>query len=591
MKVRGTLFRRGNRWWWKVKVPSELGHLPQYQGQEGKVKQNAASLSLETSDKTTAQVRATILAAEWTARFTEELRGHPVPLLKALDTPITPEIAEAIAHGVYRKTLAQDDFFRETPDGMKLLDVLHSAALSSPSFQRLLIPSKRKTTAPQSSPLMGLTQGAVMGLKGINSQLDKDTAQALISGKLVAVQALADESALKLGLTVDWHTPGGMKTLRRCLETYRKAAQERTQRDRGDVVQTPTLKTLPVKEAPPKIHTLREVFEKWKVGSTSPSAGTIRKKEYAVRLYEEFTGHAPIQSLTHEQGADFAAWLLTKVNAQKTAKDRLDEVKSLLTLATRGGGLGWLQENPWTAHGVKVKQKSIRRPWSSKALVTLFDSPLFKAYELPTIKGAGGAAAYWVPLLGLYTGARLSELCQLRICDIEKMEAGLAIHITADSADEEEGTAETILKHEVSIRRIPVHPALLALGFEDYWNETKNNGNTALFPDIIRKDGQGAGDRFTRWFRTYRAARGVKTRWVDFHAFRHTAKTRLTDARVPDSMADHITGHTTAGRGSAGVYKHFEDTLSSLVKLQYPELKLERVYWPKGFPRENPSAL
>lgn len=581
MEVIGSLRQRSNRWWWKVKVPSDLGHLPQYQGKDGKTKQNAADVSLHTSDKSIAEVRASALAAEWADRFATERRGQPIPRLNALATPITPEIAEAIAHGVYRKTLAQDDFFRETPEGMRYLDAIHAAALSSPAVTALLIPSKRKTTAPQSSPLLGLTQGAVKGLSAMNSRLDKDTAQALISGKLVSVQALADESASKLGVVVDWHTPEGMKTLRRCLEGYRRAAQERTHRDRGEVVETPAAKALPVKEAPPKTHTLREVFDKWKVGSTSPSTGTVRKKQYAVVLYEEFTGNAPIQSLTHEQGADFASWLLTKVTAQKTAKDRLDEVKSLLTFATRNGGLGWLNENPWIAHGVKVKQKSIRRPWSSKALVTLFDSPLFKAYDLPSIKGAGGAAAYWVPLLGLYTGARLSELCQLRTGDIEKMEAGLAIHITSEAADEEEGTAETNTKHEVSIRRIPLHPAQLALGFEDYWNETKSKGNTALFPDIIRKEGQSAGDRFTPWFRDYREAQGVKARWLDFHAFRHTAKTRLTDAGAPDRMSDLLTGHTSAGRGSASGYTQFQEMLDNLSKLQYPELKLERVYWPK----------
>lgn len=55
----------------------------------------------------------------------------------------------------------------------------------------------------------------------------------------------------------------------------------------------------------------------------------------------------------------------------------------------------------------------------------------------------------------------------------------------------------------------------------------------------------------------------------------------MTDAGVPDSVAAYITGHAGAGRGSSGTYKHFQDTLRSLEKVQYPELDLKRVYWPQ----------
>lgn len=578
METIGTLYKQAKsaNWSWKVKVPADLAHLPQYLNTNtGKPKQYATAVSLQTSDKAAAQTKAAVLAAEWALRFAQE-RRQPAPV-EAVRVPITPEISEAIAHGVYRKALTQDDALRETPEGMAVLDAVHAAALSqSKAVKALLIPSKTKTKAQESSPLMGLSEGAARMLASMNAQLDGVAAVALTRRHLASVHAQAEEAAAALGLAVDWSSREGIDTLKRCLGNYRKAMQDRTRRDAGDVVETPAPKALPT---PTKTNTLMEVFEKWKDGGANPSPDTIVKKRLAVKLYEEFTNNAPIQSLTPEQGKDFEGWLLRRHTAEKTAKNRLEDVKSLLNVATREGGLGWLSENPWGGSRIKVKKRVTRKPWPSLSLVTLFNAPLFTGYALPADKDAGGAAAYWVPLLGIYLGARQSELCQLRVSDVEETDEGLALHITSEPADEDEGTEETSAKTEVSQRRVPVHPALMALGFGDYVRDTKAAGHAALFPDVRRREGQPAGAAFGRWFLKLRQEQGVAKRWVDFHAFRHAAKTRMTDAGVPDSVSDYITGHKSAGgRGSAGTYKHFQDTLSSLEKLQYPELNLKRVY-------------
>ena len=50
-------------------------------------------------------------------------------------------------------------------------------------------------------------------------------------------------------------------------------------------------------------------------------------------------------------------------------------------------------------------------------MVRLFDDPLFTAYAIPGASMAGKDAAYWLPLLGLFTGARISELAQLHTDD------------------------------------------------------------------------------------------------------------------------------------------------------------------------------
>ncbi len=94
-------------------------------------------------------------------------------------------------------------------------------------------------------------------------------------------------------------------------------------------------------------------------------------------------------------------------------------------------------------------------------LRTLFAKPLFTSYAPPSDWGAGGDAAYWIPILGLYTGARIGELCQLAAADIEKTDGVDLIHIT----DQGEGQS---VKTTAGRRLVPVHPELVRLGFLEY---------------------------------------------------------------------------------------------------------------------------
>lgn len=496
---------------------------------------------------------------------------------------VTPELAAAIAQGVYALGLEQDDQLRTTQEASEALAEV--AWLSQPHHQLMVPPSPAET---QWSPLSGLTEGAAEALAGINATAEGRSAMSLARRQLLAVKPVADVVARRMGLSVDWSTPGGADALRLSLEAHRRAWRDRSHRDAGEVIPTPEGPKAPTKpEAKPQptTHRLEEVFNKWKASGDNPSDATIRKKRVAVRLYEEFTTDAPIESLTPEKGGEFAGWLLRKCKAEKTAKDHLDSVKSLLNKATKAGGLGWLAENPWSGHRVKVRKQNTRKPWTSENLVKLFDSPVFRGYELPSTRSAGGAAAYWVPLLGIYTGARQSELCQLRVSDIETMADGFALHVTCEDASDEDGLTETSTKTKESVRRIPVPRALVELGFIDYVNDTKQAGHVVLFPDVVRAPGRPAGEYFSDWFLIYRRGQCVDARWVDFHAFRHTASTRLIDAGVSDSVADYLSGHASDKRGSARRYKHMQDLKAQQDKLAYPELKLKRVY-----PRKSDGA-
>ena len=158
---------------------------------------------------------------------------------------------------------------------------------------------------------------------------------------------------------------------------------------------------------PPKIKPiyLREVYGRWLQGIPR-SADTSACCERALKLFEEQTGNTPIQALTRSQGESFRTWLQSLPATSKTSHGRLIWVKALLRYATED--LEWLERNPWERLDIPYKTTSKRRPWTEAELSTFFSQDLHTQYKLPRDKKAGADAAYWIPLLGIYTGARIT---------------------------------------------------------------------------------------------------------------------------------------------------------------------------------------
>ena len=84
---------------------------------------------------------------------------------------------------------------------------------------------------------------------------------------------------------------------------------------------------------------------------------------------------------------------------------------------------------------------------------------------------------YWTALISAYLGARLNEVCQLSVFDIQKVDRIWAINLNADSEDKS-------IKTEAGNRIIPLHPKLIDLGLLDYVKQMKNQSQKKLFPNL-----------------------------------------------------------------------------------------------------------
>lgn len=327
---------------------------------------------------------------------------------------------------------------------------------------------------------------------------------------------------------------------------------------------------LEVAKQPQSGPVLREIYARWK-DSKPRSADSLKTCLRSVTLYEEFTGNPCITLLSRDQGDGFRTWLQQpdRKTASKTARDRLTWVKSLLKYATRE--LGLLDKNPWEGIDIDFKTTNKRRPWTDAELQIFFTQDLYTFYKLPKDKKAGADAAYWIPLLGLYTGARVGELAQLRVADVETSRERPMVSIT----DEGEGQS---VKSQAGVRKVPIHSELIRLGFLDYVAAMTAKGERQLWPLLSVRDGKPGG-YFSQWFGGYRKALGFEL-YPDFHCLRHTVRSQMAEAEVSEQIMDALVGHEVKGSTGAKVYTHrsLQALSKAIEKICYPALSIPRVF-------------
>ncbi len=211
------------------------------------------------------------------------------------------------------------------------------------------------------------------------------------------------------------------------------------------------------------------------------------------------------------------------------------------------------------AHGIDEN----RRPYSPAELAQLFSNRL---YQQPyALVGSACPGRYWVPLLALYHGARMNELCQLDTDDVRMVEGIWCIKIT----DQSSTGGKKQLKTKSSHRTIPLHPIFHYLGFIDYVRATKELRRDRLFSDLTLASTGYYSDNFSKWFYRYRKRQGVDSRLVDFHSFRHGFRDACRAMKVTTEDAVRIAGWSKgdaveSGYGLGAPLQHLVEELGKI---------------------------
>jgi integrase len=145
------------------------------------------------------------------------------------------------------------------------------------------------------------------------------------------------------------------------------------------------------------------------------------------------------------------------------------------------------------------------------------------------------SAVPWLIWLGAYSGARLNELAGLRIADVQEDRGVLYLDLIDHPGRR--------LKTPAAVRKVPVHPKLMAIGFAEYLEHVA--GQEYLFPGLPPAGPDGkrswlASKAFTR----HRRKLGLGRPGIVFHSLRNTVATVLHNAGVPEVEAAALLGHT-----------------------------------------------
>ena len=268
-------------------------------------------------------------------------------------------------------------------------------------------------------------------------------------------------------------------------------------------------------------------------------------------LWLRIVGDQPIGGYGYEQHRAYKATLQRlPPNINKSPRYRDKDVSAILALGdppaapnTINKGLtriaavfkwaveyGYTSLNPASGMTIKNPKRASeeRQAFSHDDLKKLFHTKEFH-------EGALSPYMQWIPLIALYTGARLNEIAQLHLSDFQEAEGISVISIN----DQGEGKR---LKTKAGKRLIPIHSELIRLGLLRYVESLRGRGEARLFPELSQHR-DGYGHTVSKWFQRYRKRVGITDEGKVFHSFRHTVIDRLKQAGIPKEKIAALVGH------------------------------------------------
>ncbi|GMA76579.1 hypothetical protein GCM10025880_29960 [Methylorubrum aminovorans] len=329
----------------------------------------------------------------------------------------------------------------------------------------------------------------------------------------------------KKGLQLD---ADGRRTLARAVAAAIQRASIKLERHAlGDVAETlpersPSAGRAPAPRPAPMAKVLFDDLVKGWAAERKPVEKTVYDWTRVMQQLAAFLGDNDATRVTADK---LVAWkdslVASGLSAKTIRESRLAPVRAVLRWGVDNRRL---PDNPAERITITVKQKPGQGKRGFK------DSEA--AQILAAAAGERDPIKRWVPLVCAYSGARLSEVCQLRVEDFSEIDC-----VVVKRFDAEAGS----LKNIGSERTVPLHSALIAAGLLDY---VRGRGVGPLFPDLppdkFGKRGGNGAKILGRWVRSLGL---TDTRLAPNHSWRHRFKTLARNYGLAGDVTDAITGH------------------------------------------------
>ena len=232
--------------------------------------------------------------------------------------------------------------------------------------------------------------------------------------------------------------------------------------------------------------------------------------------------------------------------------------------------------------GISVDIKNFKKPrdgFTNSELGKIFDRNPFLNNTIRKNSNKIKFPKYFVPIIGILTGMRLDEICQLRLEDIIKDGKYDVIRVKISD--------KTKLKNIQSERKIPIHDILINLGFLDYCEYLRSQKKERVFWEL-KESRDGYGRNVGRNFIEYLKIIGIyKFQSKVFHSLRHSFITNLLQNGVREEVVNGLDGHKQNTMSTTVYFKGgFPSELlyqEGISKLKYEGVNFEKlkVDWKK----------
>jgi integrase len=328
-----------------------------------------------------------------------------------------------------------------------------------------------------------------------------------------------------------------------------------------------------------------DILDLW-AAERNPAEKTKSGYKRVAEWLHDRIGRKSVEQFTRKDMLAFKDRLIADGQTPQNINVKLGNLRTLLQWAADND---YAADNP--AKGIILKAEPNKRmPYGLADLRSLFASPIYSEGARPT--QGRGEAAYWLPVLALYTGARMEELGQLRISDVQHIEYpdadgetqscwGLEIIANTDA----DGLA-TQIKNKESERFVPLHAELIRLGFLEYVKSVPANGR--LFPELRAGAFGRMSAKWGEWYGRYLDSdTKITDKRITFHSFRHTFKDYCRAIEIPEQLQNRLMGHKSPG--IAATYgKGFgcHNLVQAMLRYKVPGLTIPE--WTKGQHTDTP---
>lgn len=287
--------------------------------------------------------------------------------------------------------------------------------------------------------------------------------------------------------------------------------------------------------------TTEDILQGWK-RDHKPAEKTFYTFSSKLRRWTSFLTERRLMFHTASL-SDASDWKIASL-AERSAKSVSNDIYAVKAIYSWAVANGKCPNNPFMGlkqprAAVKGKRRSTKRDFTDEETVRV----------LIAARDRNGYRK-WVPWIACFTGARISEICQLERSDISSEMGIHYFRMTLDYDDDEESTRPKklgdglkSLKSFSSKRHIPIHPRLIEEGFLQFVASCKmDNLFFDATPDRFGNRGGNATKVISRWVRNKIGI--TDPRISPSHSFRHRFSTQCKNSGIPAEIRNRLMGHS-----------------------------------------------